>query len=143
MARGWVGDGKDHGRSARKKQARDFIDGFVAHGSVDQENISPGQECVPEDGDFARAGGIVRAVQVNFGPLGDAFQAAGPGRRRDAARDGVVIDGRAALGKHARRGDRRERVADLEASRERQDHRNARAGIGGDRGEREAAIARR
>jgi len=54
--------------------------------------------------------------------------------------DGAVIDRRAAFGEHSCGGQRRERVANLEAARERQGQRDARAGIIGDGCECKAAI---
>jgi hypothetical protein len=117
---GLCGRRENHGGSVGEKKSGDFVDGFVAHGSVDQENFAAGEELLPEDGDFARPGGVVRAVNVNFGALADAFETAGPRGGGEAARDGFIVDGRAALGQHARGGEGRERVANLEPAGEAQ-----------------------
>ena len=126
---------ENHGGSAGEKQAGNFIDGFVAHGSVNQDNIPAGQELLPEDGDFARAGGIVRAVDVNFRALADLSRRPGQRPRRSRAR-WLIVDGRAALGQHARGGERRERVANLKPAGEPQSDGDAHAGVVGNRGER-------
>ena len=105
---------------ARKQQAGDFVDGFVAHGAVDKMDSAAGELLVPESDELARAGRIVRAVQVDRGPFLQPFETAGPAHLREATRDGGVIHGEAALGEQARCGDGRERVAHLEAAGERQ-----------------------
>src|SRR5579862_1228270 len=126
--------------SAGEEKAGNFVDGFVAHGSVDQENIPPGKELLPEDDDFAGARGVVRAVDINFRAFTDFFEAAGPCGRGEAVRDGFVVDGRASFGQHARGGQSRERVADLKPSGKSQRDGAAHAGAVGNRGERKAAV---
>jgi hypothetical protein len=132
---------ENHGGSTGEKKAGNFIDGLVAHGSVDQVNIPAGEELFPEDGDFTCAGGIVCPVNVNFRLLADAFEAAGPYRLSEAARNGLVVDGRAAFGEQSRRGKSRQRIADLKAAGEPQSDGDTNAGIVGNRGERKATVA--
>jgi len=69
---------EDHRRSVREKQAGNFIDGFVAQSAINEVNVPPRQMRLPEYGDFARAGRIMSAVEINFRLPGDALQPAGP-----------------------------------------------------------------
>ena len=86
--------GENYGVSAREKQAGDFVHGFIAHGAVHQENAAARVILVPEFQQFARAGGIVRAIEVDVRMGSQALEAARPLRRCDAALDGFVIDGK-------------------------------------------------
>lgn len=106
--------GENDGVGTGEKQAGNFVHGFIAHGTVDEEYSAVRVIFFPEFEQFARAGGIVCAVKVNVGMSTEAFETAGPFRRGDAEFDGVVVDRKAAFGEQAGGDGGRERVAQLE-----------------------------
>ena len=67
MARGWRGSVRITESALREKQAGDFVYGFIAHRAVNQKNPAAGEIFLPEFQQFARAGGIVRAIEVQIG----------------------------------------------------------------------------
>ena len=76
----WCGNGarlrrgrKNHCRCSVKKKAGNFVDGFVAHGPVNQDDVPAGQELLPEHGNLPSASGVVRAVDINFRPAADSL----------------------------------------------------------------------
>src|SRR5712691_2776813 len=92
-----AGLGEDDGGRARKQQAGDFIHRFIAHRAIDQVN-PPGREMLlPEGQQLARAGGIVRAVEINCGTRLEPLEPPRPAHHRDATSDGRVINGKPAL----------------------------------------------
>ena len=62
----------------------------------------------------------MRAIEVDGRAFLQPLEAPRPAHLGESARDGGVVDGEAALGEQARRGDGGERVAHLKASGERQ-----------------------
>ena len=69
----------------RKKQTGDFVDGFIAHGAVNEVNAAVGELFFPECREFARASRIVGAVEIDGGAILEAFDAAGPADCGEAA----------------------------------------------------------
>jgi len=76
----------------RKQDARDLVHRFVAHRSVDENDSTAGEIALPEFEEFASAGGIVGAVEIYGGVLGEAFQAAWPAHICDTAFDVLIFD---------------------------------------------------
>ena len=71
----------------REEDSADFVDGFVAHGTIDEADAAAGVEALDVCGQGARSGGVVGAIEDDLGIFGDALQAAGPaGLRNPGAR---------------------------------------------------------
>ena len=112
--------GENHGGRLRKQKSRDLVHGFIAHGAVNQVNAPAGEMFLPESGELAGAGGIVRAVEIHRGALLHALDTARPVDRGEALRDGRIVDREAAFGEEMRSGDRRDGVANLKPPGQRQ-----------------------
>ena len=95
---GLLRGGDDHLLRAREKDAADFVDGFVAHGAVDQAHPAAGVEAVDVGRQGAGAGGVVGAIEDDLGPLGNALQTAGPAGARDAGLNGGIRNAEARQG---------------------------------------------
>ena len=72
----------------REENAAYFGDGFVAHGPIDQANAPGGVEPLDISGQGTGRGGIMRAIEDDFGADGNQLQAAGPARGGDAGANG-------------------------------------------------------
>ena len=67
IARGWRGSVRMTASRVRKQHAGNFVHSFIAHRAVNQKNSAAGEILFPEFQQFARAGGIVRAVEIDGG----------------------------------------------------------------------------
>ncbi len=111
---------ENDGRRLRKQKPRNLVHRLVAHGAVNQVNAAAGQMLGPESGQLAGAGRIVRAVEIHSRAVLNALDAPGPVDRREALRDGGIVDGEAPVGKEMRGGDSGDGVANLKPARQRQ-----------------------
>ncbi len=86
--------------SARKEQACNLVHGFFAQRAVNQPDFAIGKVLRPEGGQFARCGGVVRAVEIDVGLRMDFFEAAGPFGGGDALADGFIRNAEAVRGEN-------------------------------------------
>src|ERR1700722_21030750 len=114
-----AGLGENYELGARKEQARDFVDGFIAHCAVDQKNFPVGEILVPEFQQFPCAGGIVRSIDIQRGSFGESFEPAGPAGRSDSALEDIRTNGGSARSQKPSGGGGGERVANLKFTRKR------------------------
>ena len=85
---------------------------------------------LPEGQQLAGAGGIVHAVEINCGTRLEPLEPPRPAHHRDATSDSRVINGKPTFREQARRRQRGDGVAHLEAPRQRQLDLHAPGGMG-------------
>jgi hypothetical protein len=64
---GIVGLGEDDFGGQGEEQAGDLVDGFIAHGGIDEQNATAGEIFLEELREFTCGAGIVGAVEENVG----------------------------------------------------------------------------
>jgi len=86
-----LGGGDEDLRRAWEKHTCDFVNGLIAHRSVDKINPTAGEILIPEGGELSRASWIVRAVEVYGGPLAHALETSRPTHGGNATGDGLIV----------------------------------------------------
>src|SRR5271170_37844 len=114
-----VGLGEDDFGGEGEEQAGGFVDSFVSHGAVDEDDAAVGESFFEEAGELASGAGIVSAVKVKVRVGMQFLEAAGPTGFGNAALDVFVGDTEVFRLEQARGGDRVERVLKLEAAGQR------------------------
>jgi hypothetical protein len=89
--------GEDDFCGVREEQAGDFVDSFVAKGSVEQPKFAILEILLEETGEFAGGAGIVRAVQINVRGGLQFFKTAGPDGVGDSIGYGFIVDSKTAV----------------------------------------------
>src|SRR5258708_39714325 len=84
--------GKDTLGRVWEEHAGDFIDRFIAQGSVEKKNFAAGEVFFPESGQLARRAGIVRAIGIDIRARLQFFQASRPDGCGDALLDRASRD---------------------------------------------------
>src|SRR5260370_24904021 len=84
--------GKDNFGRVWEEHAGDFIDRFIAQGSIKEEDFSAGEVFFPESGQLARRAGIVRAIGIDIRARLQFFQASRPDGSGDAFLDRASRD---------------------------------------------------
>ena len=108
--------GEDDLSSLGKQDACNFVDSFIAQGSINDEEPAAGKIVAPKRGKLAGCPRIVRAIEVNVGMRSQFFEAPWPGCHRDAPLNSFIGNVKAAIPQDSRRGNRVERILQLKAS---------------------------